>query len=199
MMKNNMNNTHPTVKRIHWYILILVLAFLGLALFVFTALNGNLTKMQNFETIKESIFKTKKEVLTLKAKENARSYSVGQPIDISVIADSQDQDIVAFDMLMTYDKESFDEPIVKTPLSGFSAFPFNKDTHLSVTAVQAPGFKERSIFKNTEILTLTFTPKKIGKYEVTIIPKTLDETTKLVTIENKVIFPKTSVITLEVY
>jgi hypothetical protein len=194
MMKNNMDHTHPTVKRIHWYILILTLA-----IFIFTSQGSNLTKMQNFEEIKQSIFQTKKESLTLKAKEEVRSYSVGQPINILVIADSQDQDIVAFDLLLNYDKEAFDKPTITTALPGFKVVPFDRETHLSLTAMQSPGSTQRSIFKNTEIIDLLFIPKKVGKFEISLIPKTLEETTKLVTTENKVILPKTSVLTVEVY
>ena len=199
MMKNNMDRTHPTVKRIHWYILILTLAFLGLALFVLITLGGGLTKVQDFGTLKESIFDTKKETLTLKIKEDTRSYSVGQPINILVLADSQNQDIVAFDLLLTYDKESFNVPVATTKLSGYTVVPFDRDAHLSITAVQRPGFKERSIFKSTEILNLTFNPKKVGKFEFAIIPKTLDETTKFVTVESKkILFQKASTLSIEV-
>jgi hypothetical protein len=197
-MKSNMEKTHPTVKRIHWYILILTLAFLGLAIFIFTTLSGT-TKLQSFEELKQSLFTLNKESLTLKQKESVRSYSVGQPVNIQVVANSQGNDIVAFDALFTYDRDAFDEPEITTTLSGFSVVPFQRDTHLSLTAMQTPGNKERSVFDNTEILNLKFTPKKIGRYEISLIPKTLDETTKLMTTENKKILPKTSTITIEVY
>lgn len=199
-----MENNHPTVKRIHWYILILTIAWLGLAWFIFNSQYDLLSKLIGLNPAKniseQSMFKTeKKGTITLKSAEDLRRYRVGQRINLQVLADSVGSDIVGFDLLFKYDKQAFSTPSVTTPLQGYTVVTAENENHFTITAVQVPGSENRTIFNGTEILKLVFNPLKVGTYEISIIPEVNPESTKFVSTESQQLIPQTATFKVEVY
>src|SRR3989344_6364019 len=112
---------HDTIKRLHWYILILILAFIGLAWMIFNNQYDLVSKFKDLNVIKDisnqSGFNRKnKGSISIKSKEDLRRYRVGQPINLQVFADSVGEDIVSFDVIVEYDKQAFLEPVITTSL-----------------------------------------------------------------------------------
>lgn len=199
-----MDQNHPTLKRIHWYILILTLAWIGLAWYIFNSQYDLMSKLIALNPVKniteQSIFKSeKKGEISFKSVEDLRRYRVGQPINLQIIADSAGVDIVGFDLLLKYDSEAFSKPIATTTLQGYTVVTSEAEDHLSITAVQVPGSENRTIFNEDEILKLVFNPLKVGTYEISIIPEAGPESTKFVSTESKVLTPQTATFQVEVY
>jgi hypothetical protein len=199
-----MENHHPTLKRIHWYILILTITFLGFVWFVFNSQYNIVDKISESDVIKEisekSGFKTsKKGTLTLTSLEDLRRYRVGQPINLQVIANSAGSDIVGFDLLLKYDNEAFSTPTATTPVEGFTIVPSVNDTHLSITAVQNPDSNNRAIFDDDEIVRLLINPLKVGRYEISIVPTMNVESTKFVSTDSQILMPQATTFKVEVY
>jgi len=199
-----MENNHPTVKRIHWYILILIIAWIGLAWYIFNSQYDLLSKIIGLNPVKDiseqTMFKTEnKGTITLKSQEDLRRYKVGQPINLQVLADSARADIVGFDLLFKYDKQAFSTPSATTPLTGYTIVTSETEDHFSITAVQIPGSDNRTIFNKDEILKLVFNPLKVGTYEISIIPEADPESTKFVSTESQELIPQTATFKVEVY
>ena len=52
-MKNNMDKHHEAVKRMHWYILILTLAFLGFTWFIFNNQYDLVSRLRDLNIVKD--------------------------------------------------------------------------------------------------------------------------------------------------
>ena len=199
-----MDHNHPTVKRMHWYILILTLAFLGLAWFIFNNQYDLVSRLRELNVVKDignqTTFKSiNKGSLTIKSKEDLRRYRVGQPINLQVFADSAGEDIISFDVIVQYDKQSFAKPSVTTNLARYIIVTAERDNHISITAAQSPGSDERSIFEDNEVLSMIFTPVKAGKYEISIISKIGEESTGFISTNSQSLLPQVSTYKVEVY
>ena len=185
---------HPILKRVHWYILVLIAAFIALAWIFFNNQYDLISKINSIREIgNQTVFKsTKKGTLTIKSTDDLRSYNVNQPVSIQIFGDSEGEDIISFDVLLEYDKEAFDTPIVTTDLPAFAVFTAEPETHYSITVAQSPGSQERSIFEDAPILNITMTPKKSGKFEIKIIPNKDEEMTQLISTDSQTLIPQIS-------
>ena len=134
---------HQTIKRLHWYILILILAFIGLAWFIFNNQYDLVSKFKDLNLIKDinnqSGFNRKnKGSISIKSKEDLRRYRVGQPINLQVFGDSVGEDILSFDVLIEYDKQAFSTPVIITNLPRYIIVTSERDDYLSITGSQIP-------------------------------------------------------------
>ncbi len=204
-MKNNMEDQHhQTIKRLHWYILILILAFIGLAWMIFNNQYDLVSKFKDLNVIKDisnqSGFNRKnKGSISIKSKEDLRRYRVGQPINLQVFADSVGEDILSFDVLVEYDKQAFLEPVIVTNLPRYIIITSERDDYISITAAQSPGSDERSVFDGNEVLNITFNSLKPGKYEIKIVSKKGEETTGFISTSSQSLLPQTSSFKVEIY
>lgn len=199
-----MDHNHPTVKRLHWYILILTFIVLGLVLFIINSQFDLVSRIKDLNVAKDisdqtSFKSVNKGVLKIESTEDLRRYKVGQPIALQVFADSDEADIVGFDVLLQYDKQGFSITSTTTPLEGYTIVPTETDTHLSITAVQNPGSDNKFIFSDEEILELVLNPLSVGTYEFSIVPNIGEETTKFVSTNSQILIPQTATFTIEVY
>lgn len=136
--------------------------------------------------------------LTLSLDKSQTGFSVGKPIVVTVHADSHEEDVVGFDLLVTYDQTAFSFVKAQAADSAFSLYPRNSSTHLSVTGIKKPTIKDDKPFANTPLLTLTFQPKKQGSYKFVLTPKIGRETTKLVNDKTQVFNPTVESLTVTV-
>lgn len=205
-MKNNMENDkhHQTIKRLHWYILVLILAFIGLAWMIFNNQYDFASKFKDLNLIKDisdqSGFNRKsKGSISIKSKEDLRRYRVGQPINLQVFADSVGEDIISFDVIVEYDKQAFSEPVITTSLPRYIIVTSGRDDYISITAAQSPGSDERSVFDGNEVLNMTFNSLKPGNYEIKIVSKKGEETTGFISTSSQSLLPQTSTFKVEIY
>ncbi len=203
-MKNNMDQHHEAVKRMHWYILILILAFLGFAWFIFNNQYDLVSRLRDLNIVKDignqTTFKSaKKGSLTIKSKEDLRRYRVGQPINLQVFADSAGEDIISFDVIVEFDKQAFAKPTISTNLARYIIVTAERDDYISITAAQSPGSDERSIFEDDEVMSMIFNPVKAGKYNISIVSKKGEESTGFISTNSQSLLPQTATFKVEVY
>lgn len=196
----NPKEADKQIKRLHAYIFILTVSVLTLVWVLFKD-QLRLTKKEQEVTQQTQFKKLKGEDkgnMTLVMKNNQRKIPANVPFTVQVIADSQSEDIVGFDVLVAYDKEAFKEVSASSPLSGFRVFDTQRDGYLAVTAIQDPQNSTRNVFKDQVILEVTLNPALAGEYDLTILSSKKAETSKLVSTETKVFFPKVEGLTVEI-
>ncbi len=183
--------THKHIKRLHIYILLLTVSVFALLWYF---LNQQRVKQPSKEPTEESkIVKEERGAFSLQTKDNQRAYSTGTPFTLQVLADSDKEDVVGFDVLLSYgelDLEGFDVLSVTSPLPGFRVIESAQRGHLSITGIQDPQNSTRQILKNTVILEVTLVPKVVGEQQLSIILKADPETSKMVTAQTTVLYPK---------
>lgn len=194
-----MDHSHPTVKRIHIYILFIAVVLLLIVWILFHPQTNIIT-----ETPKESekvpeVQAQPKGTLTVRSKTDQERFAVGQPFTLVIFADSSQEDIVAFDTILTFDQSAFTLNSTDAVMSSYQAIPTVQDEYVSVTAAQLPQTNTRSIFENTPVLEFTFTPKTQGNYTFILSSNQAKETAKFVNTKNETFYPKTSQISIEIY
>ena len=191
--------THKHIKRLHVYVLLLTVALFVLLWFFLSQQKGQISQPQ--KTAESKIKKEVRGSLSLKTRDNLRTYALGMPIVVQVLADSDKQDIVGFDVLLGYgelDLETFDVTSVTTSLPGFRVINKVQRGHLSVIAIQDPQNSTRQVFKETVILEVTLVPRKAGSQKIEIISKSDPESTKLVTAQTVALYPQVEDLTITV-
>lgn len=117
-------------------------------------------------------------------------------LNLNIVADSAEENISAYDVLMSYDPLAFDFVEAKSLDPAFQAYSYKKDNRLSLTVVKTSQDSTPSIFKNTPVIKITFKPKKIGQFAFTIMPGFDKETTKLVNEKTEVVYPEVNEVNL---
>lgn len=91
------------------------------------------------------------------------TYSLNEKIKISVIANSQDIPVTAFDILIGYDSNYLDIAGHEAPLaSNFMYFGQNDTKVMRIAAVLKPDINAQA-FKDIDLADLSLSPKKAGK------------------------------------
>lgn len=201
-------NSQKTIQKILY-----ILVFLLLAIFLITNFilffyqktqNKNLSqkKQTNVEIVSPKIEeksikieKTQGEILISSAK---TKYLVGEKIEIDVKANLENEDIVGYDLIFSYNPQGVDYLSANSLIPSFSVYTYKKDNKVFLTGVKNPQTKESIIFKNNSILKLIFQAKNQGVYKIDIISKDGPSKTKLVNINTKEFYPQLSSVAIEV-
>lgn len=191
-----MEDHHPHIKRIHWYLLVLTIAVFALIWVIYRSQTPQTTTQQQQAGQEEKI--EKRGSLILKDKDNLRNYQVDRAITLQVVADSEGADVVGFDILLDYDKSAFTLTSAQTPLTGFRLFSKQNENHLSLTATQLLESKVRSLFSATAIVELVLVPKKAGSYTFSLLDEVGNESTKFVDTQSTRLYPQTVSLKVEV-
>lgn len=189
-----MDQHHPTVKRIHFYILILTgVLFLVVAVLLLSPQTNllNLGKPQTAPKAEETSL-NQKGTVKLQETSNLRTVTVGQPLTVQIIADSEEEDVVGFDVLLEFDQDAFTLTTASSPLTGYQVSRKDQVGHVSLTGYQLPQSEARSNFEGVPILELTFTPKAKGTFTFSISQIINNETTKFVNTDTEQVFPATT-------
>lgn len=121
---------------------------------------------------------------------------VDNDFNLNIVADSAEENISAYDVLMSYDPLAFDFVEAISLDSAFQVYSYKKDNRLSLTVVKTSQDATASIFKDKPVIKLTFKPKKIGQFAFAILPSFDKESTKLVNEKTEVISPEVNEINL---
>jgi len=97
-------------------------------------------------------------------------YSQSEKILITAVADSQNQFITGFDVLIKFDPEFLSLTDKKSPaLPNFDYFGSNENGLLQTSAVQKASITPPQVFKNQKLFEFEFTAKKSGKTQINIV------------------------------
>lgn len=126
------------------------------------------------------------------------SYAVGVPLIVTVNADSNGRGVVAFDAIFQYDTSAFTLGSLSSSVVGFSAVSNVRRGYLEVTSSKDPQTTVVPVFKNTNVLTFTLVPQKVGNYSIRLIDKVGGSSTKFIDSNTKIFLPKTGSVSVTV-
>ncbi len=190
-----MDNQNPNKK----LILILVFSLLFIIFIIFLIVSGWLffsVKKQTTEIkrpaqstiLTPTVSIQKKAAFELKTLDNI-THSVGQPLTLQIIADSGGEEIVGFDVLLTYDSLAFDFIEASSLLPDFKVYSYKKENYISLTAIKSLQSKAPSVFKNEPVIKVDFIPKKAGLFKFVMEERIGKETAGLVNTKTERITP----------
>ena len=83
-----------------------------------------------------------------------------QAKEFEVVANSQERSIVAFDIIITYEKGALEILSAESLLPEFDIYPLGRSNHFIITGAKKPENNETVVFNNTPIVRLKVIPKK---------------------------------------
>lgn len=188
-------NIMNTNNRIYIYPLVVFLAiFVGTGIFLIISNKKTLPKQEAVSTL--SIKQKKMVIPTLiptkgfiNLKNNSAVNKINSPINLSLIADSDGENVTAFDTIISYDPVSFDFVKADSVNQNFKIYSYKGNNSLTLTVVKT-GQNSITIFKGEAVARLVFQPKAKGNFAFTILSSSGKETTKFVNDKTRIINPK---------
>lgn len=204
-MDDQLHHDHPVVRRIYLYLFIVTFLLLFVFVIFYISVNQSLIQLPGGqeEEITEptsTLQLEEKGSFTLAVRNNdLNQVQLGQTFFVTVLASSEDSSIVGFDALLTYDRDAFTLGQATTSLQSFQLFAKDQDDYQSYTAALSPN-ATASVFSETEILSIPFTPTQAGKYTFELLSEAGGETTKMVEDATTNVFaPQVSTLQVTVY
>jgi len=117
--------------------------------------------------------------MKLQTKNNATTFSVNTPIEITFTASSDNEKIVGYDVVLSYDTTSFQRGEIQNNDETFKVFTYEREGRVLVSAVKDLQAIETSAWEDHSLFTYTFTPQKKGTFTFSLKPFG-QETSKLV-------------------
>ncbi|OGK21535.1 hypothetical protein A3C23_04835 [Candidatus Roizmanbacteria bacterium RIFCSPHIGHO2_02_FULL_37_13b] len=156
-------------------VLILTILILGLAFFLlrqFIRPSGFSSKSKE-EKREVILTKTPSGVtlpgkISLRFKDDQKSYSINDNVYLYAYADSLQIPIIGYDLVLKYDKESLKFVQVKSLQDDFVVSSFSTEDALNITGIKKLSSSYGTIFDNNQLLELVFKPKKEGRANIEI-------------------------------
>ena len=130
------------------------------------------------------------------------SYPIGGNVVVNLSANSNGENIVGYDVVLYYDPTAFEFVSSESKLGDFTIYPNDRGKYLFLPSVKSVGNQEATILgsatSETAIATLSFKPKKIGKYNFSLRQSAGKEQTDLVTDQTEVLSPALADLAVEV-
>lgn len=123
---------------------------------------------------------------------------INNPLKLSLMADSDGENVTAFDVVISYDPASFDFVKADSNNLDFKVYQYKKDNRLTLTVVKTSLSNDPSIFQGEEIINLAFKAKTKGVHTFKVLTSFEKETTKFVNEKTEVINPGVNEITVNV-
>jgi hypothetical protein len=136
--------------------------------------------------------------MTLAAKSGQTSTTMGNSLVLEVRGVSDNEDIVGFDSLVSYDASKVQFVSATTSVPGFRVYAKDNTGFVSLTGLKNPSATGASVFSQTPILTLTFSTKAKGTAPFDLLSKRGRETTKMMSAANAQLVPTVSGFTIEI-
>lgn len=193
-----MNNNPLLNKKIFLAVIISFFLLLIFSRGLFFVNKEKKTKKVISPTVTSTIISSKKGFLELKAKTDLTRFSVGQPIVLQVIADSAGEEIVGFDVVLTYEANAFNFTKVTSLLPDFKVYPFLREGYLVLTLVKSLESTMPSIFQKTPVVAIEFNPKKEGIFIFSLKEKLGKETTGFMNNKTERIVPVLTDLKIEI-
>lgn len=203
-MENNPTENNPAKNNIFVYLMIVFLAiFFGTGIFLF--LSNSKAKQNNETAVTSSIKEEKMEIPTevptqgsLTLSTTSTSVKLNYNFNVDVTANSDQKNIVGYDLVVNYDPATIEFINAQSLLPGFQIYTYKKENYVLITAVKGLQNQAQSAFSDNKILTLTFLSKKIGTGSLSLKSPSGNEKTKLVTDTTESLNPKLSDLQIEI-
>lgn len=127
-----------------------------------------------------------------------KTYQVGKPITIAVVANSQGADIYGYDIQFKVNPEQFEISEAVSLLENFDLTQYNRGEYYSITAIKDINDEQPSLFENTPIVSITLIPKTAGTITLEVLHEVKGETSKFTDKNVTVIDPQIQPLQLEI-
>jgi len=134
---------------------------------------------------------------TFKLKDGQGGLKQGTPFVLDLFATSGKDTVAGYDVVLSYDTQTFDRQSVQNMASSFRIFTYNRRNHVSISASKNIQVTDPVTFMETPILSFTFLPKAKGTFVFSLKPQG-NESSKLVNDSAEVAYPETKDISLEI-
>ncbi len=194
-----MDNTQGKNKIFVYLLVIFFAIFIGTGIFL--AANNKKTTI-NEQAASTSIIPTTEPTqgsLNLKIENEEISLSTDKELKIDLIADSNEKNIIGYDLVLSYDPLAFDFVKATSNLADFKIYSYKRDNYLSFLATKTLQSQTPSVFTKTKIASLVFKPIKAGKFAFSLKPLMGKDKTDLVTDKTEVLNPKLNELEIEVF
>lgn len=198
-----MDNINGNNKVFIYLLVVFFAVFVGSGLFLMMSNKKNVTSVTTAAT--SSVQPTSVIVPTvamtqsyLNLKNNSTVNKLADEVSLSLMANSNNSNVAAFDVLINFDPSAFDFVSAVSADPNFKVYPFLKGGELSLTAAQTDSSKTSGIFADVKVVNLVFKPKKIGQSTFKVAPSIGKETTKFVNDKTEVIYPSVNEISVVV-
>lgn len=169
-------NYHPYLKTI-LIILTLTLIVITGSLIITTLQSTNKESRNSINNQTTNNKKSKKEqtsttittapqskgIISLKTENNRETFNKGETINLYVYADSVNQPVVGYDVVLNYDSNLTEFVEHKNFLSDFQVFIKKEKKQLFITGIKNITSNTKSIFSEIPIISLIFKAKSKGK------------------------------------
>lgn len=137
--------------------------------------------------------------LTIKNSDDTTRHPVTDYLKLDILADTNQIDVVGYDLIIKFDTESFEVIQVDSVLSDFSLFKMKGGNKLTITGTKKLDATGTNLLTNKKIVTLTLKPQKTGKFNFQLLSDFGKEKTQLVDTGSNVYYPKLNNIEIEIY
>lgn len=93
---------------------------------------------------------------------------LNQPFKLLVFADSSDEPITGFDVVLTYDPKKLEFKNLNSLIPEYQIFKKVEGNEIRITAIKPLEVKTLTIFKNTPLMEIFFSPQRPGETEVNL-------------------------------
>ena len=122
-------------------------------------------------------------------KNNTPVNKLNNPVDLNLMADSNGENVTAFDSVISYDPTSFDFIRADSIDPNFKVYSYKKDKLLILTVIKTGQNNVKTIFKGEALVKLAFQPKVKGNFTFSVMSSSGKETTKFVNEKTEIIDP----------
>ncbi len=134
--------------------------------------------------------------LTLPSTKN--TFSFNDHVNIEIYADSEGKNISGYDLIISYDPQGLELVSADSNLVNFSLYSFKKDNYLTLMATKKLNSNTQTVFTSTKIVTLNFKPKKLGKYQISLLENYGKEKTQMVDDQTNIYYPSINKLEIEI-
>lgn len=185
-------------NKIYTYLLVIFFAaFVGSGIFLLT---GNKKTTSNEQAVSTATIKQENIVIPtpiptkgfINLENNSTVNKINNPVELNLMADSNGENVTAFDTIISYDPVSFDFVSSDSVNPNFKVYSYKRDNRLTLTVVKTGQNDIGTIFKGEAIIKLVFQPAVKGNFTFAVLSSYGKETTKFVNEKTEVIYPGTN-------
>jgi len=191
-------------NKIFIYLLVIFFAaFVGSGIFLLTS---NKKTTGNEQAVSTSTIQQKNVIFPtpiptkgfINLENNSAVNKVNNPVNLSLMVDSNGENVTAFDTVISYDPASFDFVKAESINPDFKIYSYKRNNRLTLTVVKTGQNNIETIFKGETIVKLVFQPEVKGNFTFAVMSSYGRETTKFVNEKTEVIYPSLNEIKITV-
>lgn len=137
--------------------------------------------------------------LILKTSDGLLRKAQDELLVIDVVGNSENKDIVGYDILLTYPKSDFDVVALESTEPSYRIFKKDMADGVIVTGTKLLSENAPNLWSSQSLVRFTLKPKNKGNFVVSILGARGQDKTKLIDSSSKVFYPTLSKVTVEIY